>query len=202
MKLAPLPDHRLTQDKWWQSLYGRYGHVVTPLRAKGWVTDVETVGNNYTIRADLADGTELVISTADTLPADPSHVTGWLIVRTPVGDATHQTVLYNSTPGGAHDHHGKASVPMFRRLASLFPSHRDDCFHMLTVKFAPSGYVQKTAGPHEDAGTAVARYIEHANKLAVEGWRMTWRAQSDRPFACTWERDSHLTVLQLADDAI
>lgn len=200
MNLAPLPDHRLIHDEWWKALYSRYSHIVTPLRARGWVTDVETTGNAYSIRADLADGTELVISTTDTLPAGPGDVDGWLILRQPLVDATVQTVLYNSTPGGAHDHHGSTVIPLFRRLAALFPSHRDDCFHMVAMHFYPSGYTRQTAGPREDAGTAVARFIERASELAAEGWQMTWKQQPDRPLACTWVRGSHLTVLQIADD--
>ncbi|TQE30856.1 hypothetical protein Sipo8835_22960 [Streptomyces ipomoeae] len=206
MQLAPLPDHSGTHDRWWIGLFNRYGHIITPLRAKGWVTDVQADvqadATNYAIRADLTDGTELLITAGTTLPADPTEVPGWLIVRTPVGDASHQTVVYNSTPGAAHDHHGNALVPLFMRLAALFPSRRDDCFHLHTLSIAPSGFTSKSAGRQEDAGTAMARYIEHANTLTRNGWRMTWRAQPGQAVACTFERAGHLAVVQLADDAI
>ncbi|MFB7081249.1 hypothetical protein [Streptomyces sp. NPDC056308] len=115
MELAPLPDHDHTTDPTWVRLFNAYTHVITPLRTLGLTTDVETCGSEYTITANLSDGSYLSIAADHSLPADPADVAGWTVLRA-FDDQPTRAVVYDSTEDGNDAEHGDAIAPMLGRI--------------------------------------------------------------------------------------
>ncbi|MEU5388721.1 hypothetical protein [Kitasatospora cineracea] len=101
MRLASLPDHTRTSDPAWKALYDAYEPLITPLRRRQLVTDIDTCGGSTVIYAQLPDGAHLTISTGaeeGALPSSIDSVTSWLVVRESDDNPTVREVLYDSAP--------------------------------------------------------------------------------------------------------
>lgn len=172
--IAALPDHDKAKDPIWQSLFHSYRHIITPLRYNGWATDFVTGGAQDFIRADLADGTELIIASEGSLAANPDANKGWVVLRQRVEQSPEYTVLYDSTPACAQSHHGNSLVPMFLYIEKAVPKPSVQLSNR-TTHAGPYGAPRHVAGKDESPGMAVARFYGLARCLeAVEGYRRVW----------------------------
>ncbi|MFF6963467.1 hypothetical protein ACFY9G_08825 [Streptomyces anthocyanicus] len=196
--IAALPDHNRTTDPLWQRLFHGYSHVVTPLRYAGWVTDIETCGGEFHIRADLRDGTELIIASEHSLPADPAEVDGWSAIRQDVQDPSEHTVLYDSTPNGPQRHHGNSLIPLLMRVDALDVPSRAPRLIVSATHSAPYGASHNQTAGIEGAATAIARFWEWSQRLMDhEGYRRVWqRPESDYPLAL-FESVGHIYTLRV-----
>ncbi|MBY8884810.1 hypothetical protein K7472_08115 [Streptomyces sp. PTM05] len=174
MPFAPLPDHNRTDDPLWRRLFHGYRHVVTPLRANGWTTDIELCGGEHHIRADLGDGTELVIASVHPLSADLNEVDGWKAVRQETGGSGTHTCVYDSTPGGAQRHHGTGLVPLFARLAELEVRRTTARLIVSATHTNSFGANHNQTAGIEAAGVALARYFDWCQLLVTEAYRPVW----------------------------
>ncbi|WP_330317978.1 hypothetical protein [Streptomyces platensis] len=165
MTIAALPDHNRRTDPQWLNLFNRYRHVITPLRYNGWTTDIEISGAENHLRADLGDGTELIIASGNSLPLDPSEVTGWSVVRQDIEDPARHTVLYDSTPEGPHRHHGSSLIPMFGRIEVLDAPKSVTPLYVSATYTAPYGMQSHQSTGVETPGAAVARFFEFSRQL-------------------------------------
>ncbi|NUK32184.1 hypothetical protein HRW12_00030 [Streptomyces lunaelactis] len=196
MNLAALPDHNRINDPLWQKLFYRYRHVITPLRRNGWSTDIELDG---LIRADLGDGTELLIASNHPLPVDPADVKGWTVVRQAISNPDQHTALYDSTPDGPQSHHGTSLTPMFTRIDALDACRTPDRLWVSSSAVTPHGLVHSQRGPLEGPGGALARFFDWSRHLVGEGWRLAMAAEQDKvhePLAI-YERDRYVVLLRL-----
>ncbi|MGI5399176.1 hypothetical protein ACQEVG_06890 [Streptomyces sp. CA-135486] len=196
--IAALPDHNRTTDPLWQRLFHSYGHVITPLRYAGWVTDIETAGGEFHVRADLGDGTELIIASEHSLPADPAEVNGWTAVRQDAQAPSKHTVLYDSTPNGPQRHHGNSLIPLLMRVDALDVPNRAPRLIVSASHLAPYGACHNQTGGIEGAATAIARFWEWSQRLMDhEGYRRVWqRPESDYPLAL-FENVGHICTLRV-----
>ncbi|MEV5935293.1 hypothetical protein AB0L56_21885 [Streptomyces sp. NPDC052079] len=149
--LAPLPDHRNVHTTWWQELWRRHAHVITPLRARGLQCDIEFGLNTYNVRVSLPDDSYLIISppqepSSERPPGDPE---GWIATREHPDDQTLFEVVYDSAPTndpGAHQrpevHHGGSAPPLIEAI-----DHR----------LAQLGLLPHPAFPHESPHVHPAR---------------------------------------------
>ncbi len=98
--LAPLPDHRNVHTPWWQELWRRHAHVITPLRARGLQCDIEFGLSTYNVRVSLPDDSYLVISPPHDPPSErpPGDPEGWIATREHPDDQTLFEVIYDSAP--------------------------------------------------------------------------------------------------------
>ncbi|MFE0130140.1 hypothetical protein ACFWY6_00860 [Streptomyces sp. NPDC059037] len=197
--LAALPDHNRLNDPLWQRLFHGYQHVITPLRYGGWVTDIETGGGEFHVRADLADGTELIIASEHSLPADPAEVTGWSVVRQRADSPDCHTVLYDSTPNGPQAHHGTSLVPLFSRLDLAVGHRRTPRLIVSATHTAPYGASHNSNAGIEGAAVAAARFEEWSYRLTDhEGYRRVWqRSEPDVYPLALFESAGHITILRL-----
>jgi hypothetical protein len=180
MTIAPLPDHHRLNAPLWQGLYRAYRTVVLPLRHNGWTTDVELCGGEYHLRADLGDGTELIIASDAALPADPSQVNGWHVLRRPTdGNDNGGQLLYDSTPNGAQRHHGNALVPLFTRIDKLYTARARDGLIVSSCHIAPYGAVHKQTAGIRPPGSGIAQYFTWSDRLREEGYRCVWERPDD-----------------------
>ncbi|MDT9689552.1 hypothetical protein Q5762_14630 [Streptomyces sp. P9(2023)] len=199
MTIAALPDHNNLTDPLWQKLFYGYRHVITPLRRNGWTTDVELCGGEYHVRADLGDGTELIIASTHSLPVDPSEVDGWTVVRQGIDHPDVHTALYDSTPDGPQSHHGTSLTPMFARIDALDACASPDRLWVSASTVTPHGATHHQSGPLEAPGGAMARFFDWSHHLQHDGWRLAMAAEQDKehePLAI-YERDRHVTLLRL-----
>ncbi|MGW0545187.1 hypothetical protein ACWD0D_33545 [Streptomyces griseoincarnatus] len=196
--IAALPDHNRTTDPLWQRLFHGYSHVVTPLRYAGWVTDIETCGGEFHIRADLQDGTELIIASEHSVPADPTEVDGWSAIRQDVQDPSKHTVLYDSTPNGPQRHHGNNLIPLLMRVDALDVPSRAPRLIVSATHTAPYGASHNQTAGIEGAATAIARFWEWSQRLMDhEGYRRVWqRPENDYPLAL-FESVGHIYTLRV-----
>ncbi|MFI9391874.1 hypothetical protein ACIG53_13430 [Streptomyces bauhiniae] len=197
--LAALPDHNRLNDPLWQRLFHRYGHVIAPLRYAGWVTDVETGGGEFAVRADLRDGTEVIIASEHSLPADPAEVTGWTAVRRDVEHPSKHTVLYDSTPNGPQRHHGTSLIPLMARIDGLDVSRRAPRLVVSATHTAPYGASHNQTSGIEEPATAVARFSEWSWQLTGhEGYRRVWQRLEHEGYPLAlFERDGHVTTVRV-----
>ncbi|AWZ08020.1 hypothetical protein DRB96_21800 [Streptomyces sp. ICC1] len=94
--LAPLPDHRNVLDPSWQRAWADFAHVITPLRERGLVCDVQYGMDDWLVYAwPPGHDSVVLIGTRG----------GWLATHeAPAEDRTSMTVLYDSTHSvGPHD---------------------------------------------------------------------------------------------------
>ncbi|MBZ9641382.1 hypothetical protein [Streptomyces sp. PSKA30] len=174
--IAALPDHNRLNDPLWQRLFHGYGHVITPLRYAGWVTDVETCGGEFFVRADLRDGTEVIIASEHSLPVDPAEVGGWTAVRQDVENPSTHTVLYDSTPTGPQRHHGTSLIPLMARIDGLDVHGRAPRLIVSATHTAPYGASHNQTAGIEGPATAVGRFSEWSWRLTGhEGYRRVWQ---------------------------
>ncbi|MEU0722898.1 hypothetical protein [Streptomyces sp. NPDC006140] len=197
--VAALPDHNRLTDPLWLKLFHRYWHVITPLRYLGWVTDVETGGGEFFIRADLGDGTELAISSNGSLPTDPADVTGWHVLRQSRENPDRHTVLYDSSPGGSQSHHGASLVPMFARIDALDVHKAASRLSTSATYSTPYGLNHNQSGGGETPGVAVARYFEWCQHLTTaEGYRRIWeRPEREGYPLAVFERDGYVVTVRV-----
>ncbi|MBT2366192.1 hypothetical protein J7E88_12950 [Streptomyces sp. ISL-10] len=196
MTIAALPDHNNLTDPLWLKLFHGYRHVITPLRHNGWTTDVDLDGR---IRADLGDGTELVIAATHELPTDPSEVDGWTVLRQNIDDPGVHTALYDSTPDGPQSHHGTSLTPMFARIDELKVPKATTRLIVSATHTAPYGANHNQTGGIEAPGTAVARFFEWSRRLVTaEGYRQVWeRPERDGLPLALFERVGHITTVRI-----
>ncbi|MFD7639600.1 hypothetical protein ACFV4P_03010 [Kitasatospora sp. NPDC059795] len=104
MRLAPLPEHNRVNDLAWKAMYDAYEPLITPLRRRQLITDIDTCGPATVIYSQLPDGSFLRIGTTTTtddggLPAGGiDNVTSWLVVRESDDNPTVRHLVYDSTP--------------------------------------------------------------------------------------------------------
>lgn len=200
MTIAALPDHNRRTDPLWIKMFRSYWHVITPLRYLGWVTDFE-VGGEFFIRADLGDGTELIIGTGTEkdLPFAPAEVTGWHVVRQDIENPARHTVLYDSAPNGPQSHHGTSLIPMFARIDMLDVPKPPFRLTTSATYCAPYGLNTTQGGPSETPGTAVARYFEWCQHLtAAEGYQRIWdRPEQDGYPLAVFEKDGYIATVRV-----
>ncbi|WP_405803443.1 hypothetical protein [Streptomyces sp. NBC_01187] len=197
MTMAALPDHNRLTDPLWLKLFRNYHHLITALRHNGWVTDVETCGGEFNIRADLGNGAELVIHCGDALPIDPTKVPGWIMVRQEQPDAQNMTALYDSTPEGPQAHHGTSLIPLLSRIDAL--NLTTARAHTSASFVTPQGVPHHQTGPVEATGTAVARLYEWGQQLVTaEGYRQVWeRPENDGYPLAVLEHVGHIATLRV-----
>ncbi|AJC58612.1 hypothetical protein [Streptomyces sp. 769] len=187
MSLAALPNHNRVNDPLWRTLFHRYRHVITPLRYNGWTTDVELGGGEYVIRADLGDGTELVIASAHALPANSADVDGWTAVRQGIDKPEVHTAVYDSTPDGTQRHHGASLVPLFMRISELDAPTAPTQLVVSATHTSSFGVNHNQTAGIEAAAVAAARFFDWSERLVtVEGYQPVW----ERP-----GREGHLLAL-------
>ncbi|MET8677055.1 hypothetical protein ABZW18_05505 [Streptomyces sp. NPDC004647] len=196
MTIAALPDHNNLTDPLWLKLFHGYRHVITPLRHNGWTTDVDLDGR---IRANLGDGTELVIAGAHELPVDPSEVNGWTVVRQGIENPDVHTALYDSTPDGAQSHHGTSLIPMFARIDELDVPKSTKRLIASATHTAPYGANHNQSAGIETPGTAVARFFEWSRRMvAEEGYRHVWQRPEPEGYPLAlFERVGHITTVRV-----
>ena len=115
MPCAPLLSHNRTTDPTWQALYASYEPIITSLRCRGMVTDIELCGAAHSIHVDLPDGTYLTIGDGTeygTLPSSINAVTDWLVTRDSDDNPTIHDIVYDSSEFGAHLANGALLVPL------------------------------------------------------------------------------------------
>ncbi|MEU6254274.1 hypothetical protein [Streptomyces sp. NPDC047043] len=197
--IAALPDHNGTTDPLWQELFRRYSHVISPLRYAGWVTDMETCGGEFSVRADLRDGTELIIASEHSLPADPAEVRGWNVVRQNVQDPSRHTVLYDSTPNGPQRHHGNSLIPPMVRIDALDVPSRGPRLIVSATHIAPYGASHNQVAGTEGAATALARHSEWSQRLTGdEGYRRVWQRSEREGYPLSvFESAGHITTVRV-----
>ncbi|MFE2289817.1 hypothetical protein [Streptomyces sp. NPDC059452] len=174
--IAPLPNSSRRDDPLWLRMFHNYGHVITPLRYAGWVTDIETAGGGeFYIHADLRDGTEVAIASEYSLPVDPAEVTGWSAIRRDVeGTGTH-TVLYDSTPNGPQRHHGNSLFPLLARIDGIDVPSRAPQLMVSATRTSPFGASRNQTAGIEGPASAIARFAEWSRRLTDrEGYRRVW----------------------------
>ncbi|MFD8379128.1 hypothetical protein ACFV2X_11420 [Streptomyces sp. NPDC059679] len=199
MTVAALPDHEDRTNPLWLKLFHGYRHVISPLRHFGWITDVELSGGNFHVRADLGDGTELIIAAEHALPVDPTEVTGWHVARQNIEDPARLTALYDSTPDGPQAHHGVSLIPMFARIDELGAPKSARQLIVSSTHTTPHGVNHNQTAGYEAAGTAIARYFEWSRRMvANEGYRCVWEEpeQDGYPLAL-FEKDGHITTVRV-----
>nr|WSZ96811.1 hypothetical protein OH820_15115 [Streptomyces sp. NBC_00857] len=195
MALAPLPDHNRTDDPHWQKLFHGYRNVITPLRRNGWVTDVDCLGY---IRADLGDGTELIIGATHELPTDPSELDGWAVVRQSTETVQAYNSLYDSTPDGPQRHHGTSLVPMLTRLGELDACKTTERLYVSASSTTPHGVAHNQTGPVEKPGTAVGRYFEWSQRLNDGRCSKVWeRPEQDGLPLAIFEGGGHVVTVRV-----
>lgn len=88
--LTPLPDHRNVRDPGWQRAWARFGHVITPLRERGLLCDVQFGLDDWIVYAWLpGHDSVLLVGRED----------GWLVThQAPAQDWTSISVVYDSRP--------------------------------------------------------------------------------------------------------
>ncbi|MFJ9357011.1 hypothetical protein [Streptomyces mirabilis] len=197
--IAALPDHNRTTDPLWQRLFHGYGHVITPLRYAGWVTDIETCGGEFHVRADLGDGTELIVASEHSLPADPGEVSGWTAVRQHAENTSKHTVLYDSTPNGPQRHHGNSLIPLLARVDCLDLPGRAPRLIVSATHVAPYGASHNQTAGIEGAAPAIARFSEWSQRLIdYEGYHRVWqRPQADGYPLALFESAGHVTTVRV-----
>lgn len=200
MTLAALPDHNRLTDPLWLQLFHGYRHVIAPVRHNGWTTDVELCGGEYHIRADLGDGTELIIAAEKSLPVDPAEVTGWNVVRQDIRNPSRHTALYDSTPGGPQSHHGTSLIPMFARIDELdVPKKTTKRLIVSATHTAPHGANHNQIAGVETPGRAIARYFEWSSHIVWdEGYQRVWeRPEPDGYPLALFERAGYITTVRV-----
>ncbi|MFE4535783.1 hypothetical protein ACFRKB_11955 [Streptomyces scopuliridis] len=197
--IAALPDHNHLNDPLWLKLFHGYRHVIAPLRHNGWVTDIDTCGDEYHLRANLGDGTELIIASVYSLPTDPAEVTGWMVLRQDIETPSRHSVVYDSTPDRAQAHHGNSLVQMFTRIDELDVPKATTRLMLSGTYSAPYGANHNQCGPVEAPGTAVARYFEWTRQLAAsDGYRQVWeRGEEDGYPLSLFERVGRVVVARV-----
>ncbi|ORT60559.1 hypothetical protein [Streptomyces sp. CB03238] len=198
--IAALPDHNRTSDPLWQRLFHGYSHVITPLRYAGWVTDIETSGGGeFYVRADLRDGTELIIASEHSLPADPGEVNGWTAVRQEAENTGRHTVLYDSTHNGPQRHHGNSLIPLMARIDGLDVPSRAPRLIVSATHTAPYGANHNSTAGIEGPASATARFSEWSQRLTDhEGYRRVWqRPERDGYPLALFESAGHITTVRV-----
>lgn len=96
----------------------QYSHLTTPLRQRGLSCTVEYGLSDYIVRAELPNGSALIISPPQEPPTNhpPGYPENWLVTRGHPDDSTLHEVIYDSEPEGPHARHG-GSIP--RLLAAI-----------------------------------------------------------------------------------
>ncbi|MFE7276859.1 hypothetical protein [Streptomyces sp. NPDC057623] len=196
--LAALPEHTLHADPLWQQLFRSYWHVITPLRYLGWITDVD-ITEAFLIRADIGDGTELVVATEAGLPTDPTEVTGWRVIRRDINDPGRHTVLYDSVPGGPQRHCRTGLLPMFARIDAMNAPRPAYRLTTSATYCAPYGLNTTQGGASETPGMAVARYFEWCRHLSdAEGYQRVWeRPEQDGYPIAVLEKDGYIATVRV-----
>ncbi|WP_071372503.1 hypothetical protein [Streptomyces sp. MUSC 14] len=195
---AALPDHIHQHDPLRTQLLRSYWHVITPLRYLGWTTDVDTADKPL-IRADLGDGTELIITTEHGLPRDSGQVNGWRVLRRDIDNPERHTALYDSAPGGPQSHHRAGLVPLFARIDALDAPKPAVRLATSATYCTPYGLNANRGGSAEAPGVAVARYFESCQYLtAAEGYQRIWeRPEGDGYPLAAFEKDGYLAAVRV-----
>jgi hypothetical protein len=90
----------------------QYSHLTTPLRQRGLACTVEYGLTDSIVRAELPDGSALIISPPQEPATDhsPGYPESWLVTRGHPDDSTLHEVIYDSEPDGPHARYG-GSIP-------------------------------------------------------------------------------------------
>ncbi|WP_328747162.1 hypothetical protein OHT57_16510 [Streptomyces sp. NBC_00285] len=197
--IAALPDHNRTNDPLWNQLFFSYSRIITPLRYARWVTDVETGGGEFFVRADLTDGTELIIVSEHSLPADCADANGWIAIRRDVENPDRHTVLYDSTPNGPQRHHHNSLIPLMARIDDLDVPRPAPRLMVSSTHTAPYGASHNQSAGIEGAATAIARFSEWSLRLTDhEGYRRVWQRPEPTTYPLAlFENAGHITTVRV-----
>ncbi|MFI5863724.1 hypothetical protein [Streptomyces sp. NPDC051546] len=136
--LAPLPDHRKTEDPAWQRAWANNAYLTTPLRERGMVCDVQQ-GLQYGLVYAYPPGHDSVFIFG---PED----SGWLVThQAPAEDWSDFSVVYDSRagstpPAGPDAEHG-------HQLAPLLAAVDAHVARRLRAPAAPISAVPRQVGP-------------------------------------------------------
>lgn len=149
--LAPLPNHRNVHTPWWQELWRRHAHVITPLRARGLQCDLEFGLSAYIVRVSLPDDSYLIISPPQEPPSErpPGDPEGWIATREHPDDQTLLEVIYDSTPS---DDAGAPERPEARHSGSAPP-----LIEVIDRRLAQLGLLPHPVMPHESPHAHLAQ---------------------------------------------
>ncbi|MFC8449513.1 hypothetical protein [Kitasatospora sp. NPDC057223] len=194
MRLAPLPDHNRTSDPVWKAMYDQYEPLITPLRRRQLITDIDDCGGSTVIYAQLPDGTHLTIGAgaeAGSLPNSMDSVTSWLVTRDSDDSPTVHDVVYDSTPD-PRNYYGRngafvapllIAVDAFLDIRSM-PGAASDHRAVVTVttvhETGPAGFATTPAYPHANGAAdkhtvILSALIEDGLTVAHQYGASPWR---------------------------
>ncbi|MEU2593063.1 hypothetical protein ABZ649_04750 [Streptomyces albidoflavus] len=199
MNLAPMPNHNRTRDPYWLHYWVTYRDLITPLRYLGLATDIELVGGEANIVADLPDGSHILIASEFSLPEDRLDVAGWMAKRQHIDNPTVDQLLYDSTEGGPEEAHENALQPLLSRLVgrmlTLSPSQA------LIDRASSIIAAEVISGRDITSSSSCLQAAEHLTRVAREhGWKGLYHCGTDSELirvtlsldeaveAQTWER--------------
>ncbi|MCX4482109.1 hypothetical protein OOK44_37670 [Streptomyces cellulosae] len=161
--LAPLPDHRNVHTPWWQELWRRHAHVITPLRARGLQCDIEFGLSTYNVRVSLPDDSYLIISPPHDPPSErpPGDPEGWIATREHPDDQTLFEVIYDSAPS---DDPSAPQRPEARHSGSAQP-----LIEAIDHRLAQLGLLPHPVLPHENSHVPTAQPSAPPEARTVSG---------------------------------
>ncbi len=204
MPLAPMPNHRHTDDPDWLRLFTAYNHIIEPLRQRGFVTDFETCGGAYYIHAELPDGSHLQIATDDALPTNPHDVKGWQVCRQHDDNPTVRDLVYDSTFTGADLLNRQLRSPLFAAIDAYLvtrgltePWRRTSQPAVLRFQHINAEGTPRTPQltPFVDRDSAVGEYPKHHQGLYESGWHRIYAHPSNTWPQSVWMRGDALLHL-------
>ncbi|MFJ8430398.1 hypothetical protein ACIQ9P_03740 [Kitasatospora sp. NPDC094019] len=207
MSLAPPPDHNRTADPGWKALFDVYEPLITPLRRRGLVVDIDD-RSGITIYAKLPDSTHLTIGTGTDdghLPAAFDSVTSWVVIRESNDNPTLQHEIYNSTPD-PDSHCGRAGSLLAPLLLAIdaalatwgMPGRPENHHAVVTVTTVheadPAGFATSPVFP---TGVIAASYhTDIVASLASDGLTVAHETGAAPWRAHVLVRGDHVQIVQ------
>lgn len=200
--LAPMPVHGNTYDPLWLTLWHEYEPVITALRQIPLVTDIETCGGEFGIRAHLTDGSHLWIGSEECLPIDSAALEGYHVRRAHHDIPTIDEPVYDSTEGGEQEKNGNNIVPLIQAVAAFVAERKlalpvVDLFQV-QIYGVGAGHAATSAdltGPFTDRQAAVKEYGYVVEGFIEKGWeRLHEQGGTDWPLTI-WKLDGETATL-------